>query len=342
MGLASAVEKSWYRKGGWTLLLLPLAWLFTVIARRRFSRRRVTPSDKLPVVVVGNITVGGTGKTPLIISLVMHLRDEGFKPGVISRGYGGSAPAYPYSVAPTSPAVESGDEPLLIARYCPVVVDPDRARAAEYLAEHSDVDVILSDDGMQHYDLPRDLEILVVDGARRFGNEQCLPAGPLREPLSRLSTVDWVLVNGAARTDIAAAEFHESGVETVPIKVVPSGFRLLSSEASGDERPPMGSVHGVAGIGNPRRFADSLEQLGYQVTLHPLADHHRFTGEELKFNDNLPVIVTAKDAVKLTPDILSGATADIWALDVEAQVDRAFLQDFCARIRAIQKAKTQR
>src|SRR5690554_2376911 len=185
---------------------MPLTGLFRLISalRRRYLRRFAQHRLGVPVLVVGNISLGGTGKTPVIIALVKHLHSRGYKPGVISRGYGAKAPSYPLVVTEETPVQHSGDEPLLIAQAtgCPVCVDPDRVAAGERLVALG-CDLILSDDGLQHYRLGRDLEIAVVDGERRFGNGWCLPTGPLREPISRLRQVDWVLVNGGAGADNA-------------------------------------------------------------------------------------------------------------------------------------------
>ncbi|MCC9002187.1 MAG: tetraacyldisaccharide 4'-kinase, partial [Candidatus Competibacter sp.] len=200
----------WLDRYGYSLnlvavLLWPLSLLFGLVARiRRFLyRNNVLKSVGLsvPVIVVGNISVGGTGKTPLVAQLVELLRDAGYKPGVVGRGYGGQSTQWPRSVMADSDPVQVGDEPVLLARRCrcPVVVGPDRVVAAQLLYETYDCNVIISDDGLQHYRLRRDIEIAVVDGFRRFGNAACLPAGPLREPPSRLREVDFVVSNGAAR-----------------------------------------------------------------------------------------------------------------------------------------------
>ncbi len=185
MAVSSLWEKAWYEHHRWVYLLAPLAWLFRRLARRR--RRRLEESAvavDVPVVIVGNISVGGTGKTPLLIALVQRLQQAGYRPGVVSRGYGGKAPQYPLMITPDTPVSHSGDEPLAIARAtdCAVCVSPDRVEAAQTLRKFG-CDIVLSDDGLQHYRLARDLEIAVVDGARAFGNGWCLPVGPLREPV---------------------------------------------------------------------------------------------------------------------------------------------------------------
>ncbi len=309
----TVLERAWYRPRSWSLLLSPLAWLFTALASRRrrwLEERQQTLA--LPVVVVGNITVGGTGKTPLIIALVKALQGRGYRPGVISRGYGGRAPVYPMRVTADSNPDHSGDEPLLIALSCdcPVVVDPDRHRAARYLQDHSDCEIILSDDGLQHYRLPRDLEIVVVDGERVLGNGRCLPAGPLREPLRRLQEADFTVVNGGAAVLPHPRQYR--------MDLQPLRFRRLDgSETRSVDAPPADSVHAVAGIGNPTRFARTLASLGLAVKLHPFADHHPFAPGELRFDDGRPVIVTAKDAVKCR----RFDAPQVWVLDVAASLD---------------------
>ena len=196
----SRLENAWYERAWWLYLLWPVAMPFQGLGYcRRMLQASDPASNKVPVVIVGNLSVGGTGKTPIIMALSNYLKSNGINPGIVSRGYGGNSKSYPLVVDAQSDSAIVGDEPKLIASACeiPVVVDPDRRRALEYLLAQHEVDVVLSDDGLQHYRLPRDYEIVVVDGARLFGNELTLPAGPLREPLSRLRSVDCVIVNGS-------------------------------------------------------------------------------------------------------------------------------------------------
>lgn len=315
----NVLEKAWYRPRGWSLVLLPLSFLFVLLVKKRrqyLERHRKTM--KTPVVVVGNITVGGTGKTPLIISLAKSLQERGYRVGVVSRGYGGRAPSYPFQVTSHSDPRESGDEPLLIARSCgcPVIVDPDRYRAARLLQDNIGCDLILSDDGLQHYRLPRAMEIVVVDGERMLGNGWCLPAGPLREPVSRLQEVDCVIINGG------------KGLINHPHKyrmgLLPLAFRnLATGEVREPKNPPgQGSVNAAAGIGNPARFARTLASLGLAVKLHPFPDHHDFSPADLDFGDDRPVIVTAKDAVKVGATGWDGKLAEnVWELDVAARLE---------------------
>lgn len=341
MSFSQSLEKAWYQRSkSWALLLLPLSWVFRAVTFwRRVYLQRCASKHMLnvPVIVVGNISVGGTGKTPLLITLVQWLQQQGYRPGVVSRGYGGCGYSgngytdkpsqYPYFVSSESSAVEAGDEPLLLAKYCPVMVDPDRYRAAKTLLEQTDCDLILSDDGLQHYRLPRDIEIVLVDAQRVFGNGHCLPAGPLREPVSRLVDVDFLIANGTSSDNALKASYR--------LSVVPTQLRhLLSGEVLDtqlginkpiDQQAWLGGhkVHAVAGIGNPQRFVTTLEQLGFEVQLHAWPDHHGFTGKEFIFDDDLPVIITAKDAVKC-PELKNDK---VWVLDVSAQPDKAFLDE---------------
>jgi tetraacyldisaccharide 4'-kinase len=307
-----AVTDGWYDASGLTVLLRPLSWLYRGIIVLRYAayragvlrRRRVAA----PVIVVGNITVGGTGKTPLVIWLVELLRSEGYRPGVVSRGYRGRARHWPQQVRPDSDPDMVGDEPVVIARRarCPVAVGPDRVAAAEALLRYNDVDVVVSDDGLQHYALERDIEIVVIDGVRRFGNRFCLPAGPLREPVSRLSRADFLVVNGGTAL---RREF--------PMTMHPGELRNVRRDetAQAPESFPRRHVHAVAGIGHPERFFRQLRQLGFTVIEHPFPDHHAYTAEDLAFGDELPVFMTEKDAVKCR----RFCGEDCWYLPVEAQ-----------------------
>ncbi len=313
--IATHIEQLWYGKSRWAWLLVPLSWLYrlAVKLRRTYYARRQPQPLAAPVIVVGNLTVGGTGKTPLIISMVEYFKEQGMRPGVISRGYGGQSENYPCLLNERSRSREVGDEPLLIARHCPVVVDPQRRRAADYLLAQTDCNLVLSDDGLQHYPLPRDIEIVVVDGARRFGNRHCLPAGPLREPISRLADADLVVINGGPSADID--ELAGSQVPRFLSQTEPRGFRsLVSDQPISVSEFPGDQVHAVAGIGNPQRFADTLRDLGFSPQLHAYPDHHSFSGKEFVFSDDLPVIITAKDAVKCR-----GMASDtVWVLDITA------------------------
>lgn len=288
-----AVERHWNRISPVSLALLPLSLVFCalVLLRRLAYRIRILRSVSLsrPVIVVGNITVGGTGKTPLTIWLARFLREQGYRPGIVTRGYRGQSKTWPVEVtASTSPAV-AGDEAVLLARRaaCPVMAGPDRVESARRLIGQG-CDVVVSDDGLQHYRLQRDVEIAVIDGMRRLGNGLCLPAGPLREPSARLGSVDLTIVNGAPRANEIG--MHLGGEAFYNLSVPKRKVSLNDFKK--------GPVHAVAGIGNPERFFTSLRNLGLDVIPHAFPDHHAFRESDLRFNDDLPVILTEKDAVK--------------------------------------------
>ena len=314
----TALERAWYRRGGWGRVLAPLGLLFAAVAgrRRRILQRRYQGRPfAAPVVVVGNISVGGTGKTPLLMALAQQLSARGRRPGIVSRGYGGKPGPEPVLVTPAHPPAVVGDEPRLIAQTtgCPVVVCPDRRAAVDWLLANCDCDLVLSDDGLQHYRLHRDFEIAVLDGERGLGNGRCLPAGPLREPGRRLAEVDAVIVNGGRyRPPVAAAR----------MVLRPVAFRHLASgrRHPADRLPPEwgkdGRVHAVAGIGNPERFRATLAALGANADLRPLPDHHALSAAELRFPDTLPIVITTKDAVKC--EML--ADPRLWVLEVAAEL----------------------
>lgn len=323
------LERRWYSQQAPPRWLRPLSALFGAVAalRRRRLQHAAIPLS-VPVIVVGNLSVGGTGKTPFTIWLVQRLREWGFTPGVISRGYGGRAPHYPFAVGPGSRPTESGDEPLLIAQRTgvPVMVDPDRLAAARALIAQG-VDVIVSDDGLQHYRLARDLEICVIDGPRGFGNAALLPAGPLREPVERLAEIPLVVVNGTGLSLLRHAGRINMQLRAglaVPLAGVGDALRL--------DRLRGQRVHAVAGIGNPQRFFGSLRERGIEVIEHPFPDHHDYTATDLHFDDALPVLMTDKDAIKCRGFALNRH----FTVPVEASIDpagEALVQQSCARLK---------
>ncbi len=325
--IEARLQQIWYGRGALSQALRPLSWLFCflVVTRRLLYRLRLLPSRRLPVpvIVVGNLTVGGTGKTPLVIALAAILREHGYRPGIVSRGYGGRARTWPQQVRPDSDPVMVGDEPILIARHtgCPMAVGPERVAAGEALLQHHDCDIILCDDGLQHYALRRDIEILVIDGVRRFGNGFCLPAGPLREPAGRQQTVDFVVSNGAsARPDEIAMTYRG---DTLVALAEPTRKETLADWQGR-------TVHAVAGVGNPARFFERLEKAGLEVIRHPFPDHHAFRPADLDFGDDLPVIMTEKDAVKCA----RFATDNHWQLPIEAQLPDGFAIQLINRLEA--------
>lgn len=307
-------ESLWYRKTVWWLwvfwpshlLLRLIVWL-----RRSFYRIGIFRSTKLktPVIVIGNITVGGTGKTPLAIYLIELLKSQGYKPGLISRGYGGKSVHYPLTVTESTLATESGDEPFLIRRrtQVPVVVDPIRARGAQEL-EAMGCDIIVCDDGLQHYALQRDIEIVVVDGNRQLGNGWLMPFGPLREPQSRLKRVDHIVVNG-----------KDMVLEPDPIQAV-------NGHSSEFKEPFIA----VAAIGNPDRFYKTLEGLGYQFERQSFADHYQFSQQDFESLQS-NIVMTEKDAVKC----LSFADERFYFLPVSAKLSKQFLKSLMEQIKAI-------
>lgn len=295
-----------------SILLLPLSGLFCLLAKLRalFYKQGWLASYRapVPVIVVGNINVGGTGKTPLIIELVKQLQARGHKPGVISRGYGGNASSWPQQVTEKSTAQQVGDEPVLIYQRCacPMVVGPDRRADIELLLQQADCDVILSDDGMQHYALQRDLEIAVIDAQRQLGNGFCLPSGPLRETAARLLTVDLVLLNGG---NSAQQSFRLAAGACEPVGQTDLPSRELCEFKNS-------RVHAIAGIGNPQRFFSMLQQSGIEVIPHAFADHYAYQPADLQFGDQLPVLMTEKDAVKCREFPLS----QHWSVPVTAKL----------------------
>ncbi len=330
--MAPRLQQIWYRTTPPPLALRPLSWLFglSVQLRRAAYERGWRHSGRLqrPVVVVGNLTVGGSGKTPLVIWLSARLRAEGLAPGIVLRGYGGTAArgSTPLRVEPESDPDVVGDEAVLLRRRTgvPVAVCRQRLRAAKLLLD-AGANVILSDDGLQHLAMARDFEIAVVDAERGFGNGYLLPAGPLREPRQRIEHVDAVVLNGAADSDQALSLRSAFRMDLVGNTLVPLG--------GGDPRPLASfagqRVHAVAGIGNPQRFFSTLRAAGLTVLEHPFPDHHRYRDAQIRFADGLPVLMTEKDAVKCSK--LGGA--DYWFLPVAAQLADADAAALMARLR---------
>lgn len=314
------------------LLLWPLGLVvrfLTLRKRKRYlDKRRDCVRLPVPVIVVGNITVGGTGKTPLVVWLVQQLQQHGYRPGIVSRGYGSHAPHYPYLIQLQDTARIVGDEPLMLAQRTdvPVVIDPRRANAAQALLDQTDCDVIISDDGLQHYSLGRSYELVVLDGSRGIGNGQLLPAGPLRETVERLQTVDAVLVNGE-RT-------HASLVDgAVPagfsMQIVPVGFHAIADDRPLDITDIRSRTNwiGVAGIGNPQRFFDTLAQLDIRFAPRSFADHHDYTADDFAGIEHAAILTTEKDAVKLRSLGING-----WYLAVEARVQPELIDGILASL----------
>lgn len=309
------LDHYWYSLNQVALLLLPLSWLFCALValRRAAYRAGWLRSERLPVpvVVVGNITVGGSGKTPLVIWLARYLREQGLHPGIISRGYGGLAAHWPQPVDADSDPHLVGDEPVLMAQYCdcPMAVGPDRVAAARLLLQAHACNIIISDDGLQHYRLVRDVEIAVLDGERRLGNGFCLPAGPLREAPDRLGSVGLRVGNGRAEEGE-----HLMTLQPGAVFHLRDGVQRTLDDFRGCR------VHALAGIGHPPRFFQLLRDHGIEVIEHPFPDHHRYAVADVQFGDGLPVLMTEKDGVKCR----AYGDEHLWSVAVSARLPEAF------------------
>lgn len=312
----------WYQKDVISYFLLPFSFIYRGIGVLRKFYYQIFPAQKfpIPVIVIGNITVGGTGKTPLAIYLANFLKSKGYYPGIISRGYGGNSNSYPLLVTTKSRAEEVGDEALLIASYtgCPVVVAPKRISAVKKLLLLGNCNVVISDDGLQHYALLRDIEIAVVDAKIGFGNGFCLPAGPLRESPERLRKVDFVVKNyNTIFSD------DECGMVLEPVVFYnlknPAITKTINEFICSDYARQ--AIHAVAGIGNPSRFFQTLRQLGLNVIEHPFPDHYVFQLDDFLFESGI-IVMTEKDAVKC----FGIASENCWCLKVEAKLNYKFME----------------
>ena len=322
----SFVVDSWYNKSFWLYLLYPFSILFSYLTsrrRRKFLKNKTESfSTKIPIIVVGNLTIGGTGKTPLVKYIATELIKRGYKPGIVSRGYGGKFKET-LKVDSNTSVKQTGDEAQILSKLnIPFYIDKNRVRAVEKIIENHDCDVIISDDGLQHYKMKRDIEIAVIDGKRRFGNKLTFPAGPLRESIKRLSTVDFV-VNNSGPTE--ENEFLMS--------ISPSEFVHLKSgkSYSVEDWPMHNQVHAVAGLGNPGRFFDLLDKLGFDIVRHPYPDHHNFDSSDLFYLDHLPIIMTEKDASKCK----DFDNNKIWYLKIDADVNNKFIDQLQSKLEEI-------
>lgn len=326
----------WYegRPAPWWQHVLAVVFRFAGALRRGLYRagilRRV--GFPVPVIVIGNLTAGGTGKTPLVLALIHALRERGIRAGIVSRGYGGRPGKMPLHVTAETPSAQAGDEPVMLAARArvPVVVHPRRARAALALLATHPVDVVICDDGLQHYALARDIEIAVVDGQRGLGNGRLLPAGPLREPPARLRAVDHVVVNGEASVQTQASLARAGSVNITPMRLEATALVNISSN---ERRPPdaFADRHcaAIAGIGNPQRFFSTLGELGYRAECRAFPDHHAFTREDFAFVGERPLLMTEKDAVKCR----SFASPGWWYLEIAAKLDESFVEAIAAAVR---------
>ena len=323
--LSERVQAAWQHGAPWLPLLYPLSWLLARIARARlwwFRRRQRLPP--VPVLVVGNVSVGGTGKTPLVVALCEYLCSRQLKVVVISRGYGARPPRYPWAVETDQPASMAGDEPLLIRRRTgvPVVIDPRRARALAFALGEYRPDVVISDDGLQHYALPRTVELAVLDARRGLGNGRCLPAGPLREPATRLDEVDFVVLNG--HPDRRWPQATVMVLQPDDPVHLQTGKVLPMEDFSA--RHPI--VQALAGIGDPQRFFSALSAWDLRVTGHAFPDHYQYQSDDLAPFAGQTVIMTEKDAVKCHE--FAGDHA--WYLPVSARLPTVFLEDLYQRL----------
>lgn len=320
MSLADKIQQAWAKQSAWLVLLRPLSWLYrAVFLAQKNSKQKTAYRAPVPVMIIGNITVGGSGKTPLIIHLVKYLQQQNIKVGVISRGYGGQG-VFPALVASNAQASQVGDEPVLIVQHTqvPMVVGPNRQQAIELLLKNHAIDLILSDDGLQHFALARDIEWVVVDAMRGFGNEKLLPEGYLREPLARLNETTVIEHHVQPKTEL---NMHLQAGQP---------FCL------GNPSPQIGVqfddtvlYHAVVGIGYPQRFFKTLEDLHIQFEPHIFPDHHQYSLHDLQDLLHVPIITTSKDAVKLQ-ELFQGQAEylnQIWVVPVEAK-----LSDFCYNV----------
>lgn len=323
----ATVMQAWYSKAVWLWLLAPFSGLFALLSALRRGLYRLgfkkTYRAPVPVIVVGNLTVGGNGKTPLVVWLVYWLRAQGYQPGVISRGYGGKSEYYPLLLTGETQAAQAGDEPVLIYRrtQCPVVVGPKRTEAAALLAQQG-VDIIISDDGLQHYALARDIELIVIDGQRRFGNGQLLPMGPLREGVWRLKQADAIINNGGpTQSGEYLMTLAAGALQPVSTNLTPSAAAPQTGQR----------VHALAGIGHPPRFFNTLSQLGFELaSQRALGDHQAIEPAQLLSLDTYPLLITEKDAVKWP-----GGHDNTWYLPVDAQLPAAFEQQLLTRLKEL-------
>jgi tetraacyldisaccharide 4'-kinase len=310
------VDEIWYEKNFWQYLLVPFAFVYGGLVR---ARKLVYQSGALsvfrasvPVLVVGNVSIGGTGKTPLTIWLAAKLTEFGFKPGIVCGGYRGRANSWPQQVRVDSDNYVVGDEAIILAANTsvPVVAGPDRGNAVKALLEKYDVDFVLSDDGMQHYSLARDIEIAVINGVRRLGNGKIIPAGPLRESGKRLKEVDMIVCNGIPARGEFAMNYRAEELR----KLGGAGHAILLQSFSEKH------VHAVAGIGNPESFFSLLESLGFLLEKHVFPNHHFYEERDIAFDDGMPIVMTEKDAVKC----VRLKNENMWYLPLKVELSLAF------------------
>lgn len=328
-------EKIWYSDSPLHTIFLPFSFLYKcyITVRGWLYRWKILRqhSVKVPVIVVGNITVGGTGKTPFVIALANWLKEQGERPAIVSRGYGGQSREYPVLVSGQSTADEVGDETILIWRQtsCPVMVHPQRVRAAQKLVADTDCTVIISDDGLQHTQLARDIEILLVDGQRKFGNEELLPAGPLRESMARLNKVDFIISKGQKISDEIPEAYLMQTLYGEICNLRDSTLKLTK------DNTPL--AFAFAGIANPKPFYDYLDQQGFNLRKHSFPDHYQFDQSDFAFTDTVPVIMTEKDAVKCE----NFSQSNWWYLPIKAELPSSFWEKLKERFEKVKNKKAE-
>ncbi len=337
------MQKDWYQthKTWRAILLMPLSWVFSFSAhKRKLVLQRHAYKSMLPIIVVGNIAVGGTGKTPVVQVLCQYLQKKGYYPAIITRGFGGKAKHYPFAINEQCSPKECGDEPYMLSKLLqgiPIVVSPKRVDSVKWIESRlPKVNVIISDDGLQHYAMARDIEIAVVDGQRMFGNGLCLPAGPLREPVRRLKKVDFVIINGGV---------NKRDCEGITAFGMDLKADALVNIATGEPHSIAAFImkygkacYAIAGIGNPDRFFESLRRLGFnELKAYPFADHYAYNHKDFDFvtHANMPVVMTHKDAVKCQ----SFAKGNWYYLAVLPAIDNGFFEDVSESLSLLEKAK---
>ncbi len=332
MSVQSFIVKAWQNSSKRLYILTPLSFVFYIVSSvRKVILQSIYQGipNKVPVIVVGNLNIGGSGKTPSVIAIVNSLKIKGFTPGVVSRGYGGTSKNYPLIVQGDSKYSECGDEPLLIYKTCncPVVVSPSRRQAIEKLLINFECDVIISDDGLQHYSMHRDIEIAVFNADANFGNQMLFPSGPLREPIQRLKTIDYFISYGNLDSKIASRfeniSCHNVKHEIIGLRNISTGKFVLVDDWSLSKE-----IHLIAGIAYPEKVLKTLLSYGFSGDILSLDDHQPVTQEDLVFKDDLPIFITEKDAVKLNGDI----PQNVWSIKTCVKLSDEFTKDLERKI----------
>lgn len=310
------INRIWYQGHPAVVLLVPISWMYGLIVKFRYllyhSGLLSTNTAPVPVIVVGNITVGGTGKTPFVVWLANYLFDCGYRPGILSRGYGVKSRIKVQQVRADSDPDFVGDEPVLIAKRTglPVAISADRYEAARQLIEYADCNILICDDGLQHFALNRDLEIAVIDGDRAFGNAKLLPAGPLRESIHRLSSVDLLISKGKQYKKSHVMEYQYGEMTSVVDETRKSSISSLLNQ----------EIHVVTGIANPERFHEYIKAQGIHIIKHVYPDHYQYRSQDLSFRDDKPIVMTEKDAVKCC----KFARDNMWYIPIQAKFNNTF------------------